>query len=567
MNKREKVLAIALSATLGVFLVIPAIWAAFRGPITEQEKKLAKAHRDIDSQQSELTVGLSTLTRMKTYKARSLSSNASQGALSYQQWLSDLAEVVAKFSKPLVTPERIIPSKDNTFVLVRVRVTGEGSIEQLRDFLYRFHRADLMHHIATLNIEATDNSQNPRLKLNIMAEAMSLRDAPKRDHPTLFPRTTLNADLTGGSAEIRVANAKDFPSKGPFEVRVADHYLTIGKVENTVWTIQQAEKQNFAAKAGTTVELSPLHPEFLDRTLADYDQITQLNPFAKPVPYRPKLDLIGEKTVERGKSVTLEPKATGFDTRPGSPTYTVKGELPEGMKFADGKLTWAPPNEAKPGVFKVAFVAKAPAIKEVLEASFELTLKDINSPPKLDVPKDLVATIGQPITVKLTATDTDTPADQLKYKLNDPKVEGVTLNEATGEITWTPAATMQPGPVTISVAVTDAGMPPQSTTVSVAINVQDDSAQFTFLTASLAADSERQAWLYDRSKNARLILKEGRPLKYAGFDAIVTKIGRDFVQFVQQDKTWRMTVGQNLREAKVDPTAPPLPPPEPESRG
>lgn len=566
MNKREKILAISLGSTLLLFVVVPTIWGYFRKPLTQLEKELGAVERLRDTQDQDLTRNLSTLTRMKDYKARSLSSNASQGALSYQQWLSDLAEVVAKFSKPLVTPERILAAKDNTYVLVRVRVTGEASIEQVRQFLFRFHRANLMHHITNLTVEAMDNSLNPRLKVNIMAEAMSLRDAPKNDYLSVFPRTTLNADIAADAKEIRVASAKDFPDKAPFEVRIADQYVMVTKTENTVWTIQPAPKQKLTAKTGATVELSPTNAEFAGKTPEDFEKLILQNPFAKPIPYRPKLELVGDKTVQRGSSVTLEPKATGFDSRTGAPTYKVVGELSPGMKFDDGKLVWTPPSEAKAGTFKVAFQATAPGLKAPLDGSFELTLKDLNTPPKVDMPKDLVATIGQPITVKLTATDTDTPADQLKYKLNDPKPEGVTLNESTGEITWTPAATLPPGAVTISVAVTDNGTPPQSTTVSVPITVQDDSAQFTFLTASVAADSEMQAWLYDRSKNARLILKEGKPLQYAGFNATVTKIGRDYVQFTQQDKTWRITVGQNLREAKVDATAAPLPPPQPENR-
>ena len=81
--------------------------------------------------------------------------------------------------------------------------------------------------------------------------------------------------------------------------------------------------------------------------------------------------------------------------------------------------------------------------------------------------------------------------------------------------------------------------------------MQENIAQFTFLTASVAADDEKQAWLYDRSSNTRLILREGKPLKYAGFDAVVKTIAKDFVLFTQKEKTWRIDVGQNLAEAKV----------------
>lgn len=571
MNSREKILAAILTVALAVFLVIPAIWSMFRGPIQIEERRKNTVETKLKTASEEFDVAMAKLARLKDFKERSLPSNTTDALTAYQQWLSDLAEIVVKFPKPRVEAERLIPSKDNSYSLVRIKITSEGTMSQLRDFLYHFHRANILHHISSLTIDANDNSPNPRLSINLMAEAISLRSAPVKGFPSLFPRAVLEQDIKEKSnkseaSEIHVRSAQHFPKDTPFRVRIADKFATVTKVVGDTWTITPDANEVLTASKDTTIELATIHPDFATKKLTDYDVLIDKNPFAKPVPYRPQLELVGTKSVDRGKTLSLTPTATGFSTKKGAPTYQIVGDTPAGMQLVGNTLTWTPTKDQKAGVVKVTVKALSPELKAPLESTFELTLKDINTAPKLETPKDLVATIGQPISVKLSATDAETPANQLKFKLNDPKPEGIVLDESSGELRWTPAASVAPGAVSVSVAVTDNGSPPQSSTISMTITVQDDTAQFTFLTASVAADTERQAWLYDRSKNVRLILKEGRPLKYAGFDALVTKIGKDFVRFQQKDTTWRMTLGQNLREAVIDRSAPPLAPPMPEER-
>ncbi len=580
MTKREKTLAVALGGTFAVLVVIPAIWSVLSGPIVDERKKLNSAQLALKRETDTFDAATEKQRKMVAFKERSLSSNASQASIAYKQWLSDLVEVVVKLNNPQVTPERIAATRDNSFVTVRVKVTGEGSMEQVRELLYRFYRANVLHQITTINVETLDSSSSPRLGITLMAEAMSLRDAPVKG-TTLFPRATIVEDVKAGTTEIKVTNAKGFPEKGSFEVRVGDQFVVVSSAGVDVWKIETSSEQaergtdsKLVLKAGTVVELSPVHPDFAKKTKADYVSLIKLNPFAKPVPYRPKFELIGDKSVIRGGSLSAEPRASGFDVRSGKPKYEVISEVPEGMRFEDGKLSWKPTADAKAGPTKVKFKATAPGLKEPLVSEFELTLKDVNAAPKITPPGEIIATLGQPVTVKVSATDVETEADKLTFKLADPKPEGATIDEKTGEVSFTPAANSQPGTVTLTVSVTDAGEPPQTATLPLSITVQDDTALFTFLTGFVAADNERRAFLYDRANNRTLILGEGKPLKYAGFDARVTSISKDFILFEQKEKTWRLNLGENLRSAKVEaqaaatekPGAAPGEPPLPEDR-
>ena len=81
--------------------------------------------------------------------------------------------------------------------------------------------------------------------------------------------------------------------------------------------------------------------------------------------------------------------------------------------------------------------------------------------------------------------------------------------------------------------------------------MEDDKAQFTVFTGMVAADSDRQVWLRDQSTNEKLVLRKGDRLQYAGFDAEVLDIGRDFFTFQQKNDTLKLQLGQTLRDATV----------------
>ena len=557
MKRSEKLLASVLLVSVGIFVVVPWIWAAFRGPVAEQEGKLRTATENLDKAIGQFDIARASVKSMTLFKEQSLSSNAAQGALAYQQWLTDLAEIVAEFKDAEVTPERISPSRDNSYVAVRLRVTGEGTIEQLRTFLYRFHRANVLHRISSMTAEAQNNSSRPRLTIRMTTEAIALRDAPAKG-PTLFPRTTITSVSDGdGPPKIELASVEDFPEEAPFELRIGQNYYNVADIDGKELLLELEEGQSVEASEEDIVELSVVHSDFKEIAISEYDMLIEKNPFAKPAPYRPRLDLIGTKSVGRGKTISLSAKVSGADTTADQVEYEILSELTDGMTFEEGKLNWEPPAELAAGEYAVKVRAAGGGLREPIEAEFKLKLSDVNNPPVITLPENLVATLGQGITTKLAATDPETPAGELKFALADGAPEGAVYNAETKELTFTPPAEGEPGEVTINVTVTDAGEPAQTVTAAIKVTVQDDKAQFTFMEGVVAADSVPEAWLRDKSTNTKMILHEGDDLKYAGFDAVVLTIGNDFLLMQQADETIRLDVGKNLREsiviAKLDP--------------
>ncbi len=85
-----------------------------------------------------------------------------------------------------------------------------------------------------------------------------------------------------------------------------------------------------------------------------------------------------------------------------------------------------------------------------------------NTPPRLGLLADQVALKGRLISVSVTATDTDIPAQQLTFSLGTNAPPAAALNPTNGVFTWTPAG--PPGTTTnlITVLVTDNGTPNRS---------------------------------------------------------------------------------------------------------
>ena len=557
MKRSEKQLALALLACVGIFVVVPWIWKAVRGPVADQEIALERATDKLQKAADEFDIARASILSMRTFKEQSLSSNSAEGALAYQQWLTDLAEIVAEFKNAEVTPERISPSRDNSYVAVRLRVTGDGTMEQLRTFLYRFHRANVLHRISSMVVDAQNNSSRPMLTIRITTEAIALRDAEVKG-PTLFPRTRVTAiNSDDGPTRLELESVAGFPEAAPFELRIGQNYYSVADIDGSKLLLQLDDGQAVTAAVDDIVELSVVHPDFEKIAITEYDALIEKNPFAKPAPYRPRFDLIGTKKIGRGEKASLTAKVTGIDTAAGEVEFKALSELVAGMTFEAGTLSWEPPADFAAGDYKVKVRAAGGGLLEPIEVEFTLTLSDVNKPPVVTIPQNLVATLGQTMTTKLEATDPETPAGELKFALADGSPAGAVLNAETRELTFTPPATGEPGDVTINVTVTDAGSPAQTVTAAVKVTVQDDKAQFTFMEGVVAADANREAWLRDKSTNTKMVLHEGDDLKYAGFNAVVLSIGNDFLLMQQADETLRLNVGQNLRQsiviAKLDP--------------
>ncbi len=570
MQLREKVLAGGLTAVVA-FYFVPMVWEWFVTPVDDAERTLAAAKKFHNDRKDEQLRIFANQRQLKDWKGRSLSPKPQDAARNYQQWLTDLAEVVGEFSNVQVTPDPVAAAANQPFVTVRFKLKADATMAQVRQFLFRFFQADLLHSITQLEFVSPAATGNPRLTVNMSFEALSLKDAQPRG-PTLLPRTEVAEDWQDPTHPLVVRHAEGFPTKAPFLVRVGKHYFEVTEASGNNWTLatdpnspQGAAGRPVSLLADETVEFAPVHPEFSKRAIAQFDPILKRNLFVKPVPYAPKLDFVGSKSFSRGGTLDLTCRAIGFDLSQGEPIFTLEGEAPSGMSLdgRSGKLTWKPDEEQALGDFKLNMVVKAAGLKEQLQQELVVSFKQSNKPPKFETLGERHAVLGKEFSMPVKATDED-PETKLSYSLAPGAPEGSTINAETGEFKWTPPVTTVPGPVKLTVQVADNGNPPNTVKQEVTITVGDDLAQFTELTGIFDKNGTREFWLSDKSTNRRIVLKEGEVLRYADIEATVFRIDKKTVLLKKDDALWRLDLGDTLKKLrKLEPATAPETPKKP----
>ena len=167
------------------------------------------------------------------------------------------------------------------------------------------------------------------------------------------------------------------------------------------------------------------------------------------------------------------------------------------------------------------------------------------------------AVLGKEFVLVVKATDED-PETKLTFSLGSGAPEGAKIDAETGELKWTPPATLVPGPVKVTVQVADNGNPPNTVKQEITINVGDDLAQFTKLTGILEVDGKKEMRLSDLANNRSIVLHEGEVLRYAEIEATVVRIDKKAILLKKDDVLWRLDLGETLSQLrKLEPAVAP----------
>ena len=231
------------------------------------------------------------------------------------------------------------------------------------------------------------------------------------------------------------------------------------------WTSskQQAPSTNFI-----TVRVSDDGSPALTDTKTFTVVVNRINsaPVVSPIP---------DQFVAEGTALSFAINATDPDGAQQRLTFGFDGPAPTGVALdsATGAFNWTPSEEQGPStnVFRVRVVDDGvPSLSAT--NSFMIVVNEVNSAPVLTVPG--TQTIDELTTLVATnrATDGDIPANALTFGLvSGPP--GAIINPANGVLTWTPAEAQGPNTYTVSVRVTDNGVPNLSATNSFTVIVQE----------------------------------------------------------------------------------------------
>ena len=372
------------------------------------------------------------------------------------------------------------------------------------------------------------------------AADMEVEFAPRRSI-----QARLNKAIKADTAKIEVADHTAFPLTGGFHVRLGNERLAVTSVQGSEWSVVRAAEDSQAAphKRNAIISLETQLPNYIQAA-------TQQNPFVKPPrpkQYKPKLE-IENQLVIRGTPLKAQAKLTNLNPELGDPQYRIDADAPQGLAIDEktGALVWEPMADVASDAYKLTVTASQAKVPETLfSQEITITLRDPNEPPVLDVAESQEIYLGKTLAFAAKATDAD--QHKLTFSLDKGAPKGASIEESTGEFTWSPSLETNPGEYKATVVVTDDGSPQTSSKKTVTIKVVEDASQFTFLIASIVQDDQREAWLYNRADNQRMVLFEGDRFAVGSLNGKVLSIDNTSLVFRSGDDTIRMELGQSMQ--------------------
>ncbi|MCW5558555.1 MAG: hypothetical protein KIT22_12080, partial [Verrucomicrobiae bacterium] len=225
--------------------------------------------------------------------------------------------------------------------------------------------------------------------------------------------------------------------------------LTVSPAGGIAWTPTEAQGPgSYPVSVRVTDNGVPVRSTTNSFTIA----VREVNRPPVPAPVSPP-------QVDELKTLTLPLAATDPDLPPNELTFTLE-DGPAGLTVsAAGVVTWTPTEAQGPGVFPVVIQVTdngVPPLRTPIR--FEVTVSEVNTPPRLGAVAPQTVDRLAPLNVTLSSADDDLPANTLTHTLvRGP--EGLTVSPS-GAVRWVPRPDQAPSTNVVVVRVTDDGTPP-----------------------------------------------------------------------------------------------------------
>src|SRR5439155_1528037 len=189
----------------------------------------------------------------------------------------------------------------------------------------------------------------------------------------------------------------------------------------------------------------------------------------------PVLTVPANQTINEQTSLSVNATATDADLPANTLTFALVSS-PAGMTInpATGAIGWTPSEAQGPSTNIVSVSVTDNGVPALgVTSTFAVTVNEVNLALVLfptPHPSDHEQTS---LSVNATATDADLPANTLTFALVSSPA-GMTINPASGAISWTPTEAQGPSTNAVSVSVTDNGVPALSVTNTFTVTVNEE---------------------------------------------------------------------------------------------
>lgn len=149
LNQRERVLAWGAGSLVAIALV-QVSYSYLQSLFDERQTQIDALNGEIKDKQAAELRGKKARKKLEGWRSRSLPSDVVLARSLYKNWLARLLERT-RLAKADVTLGADLP-KPGIYVKIPVNVRGQGTIEQVVQFLYDFYQADHLHYIRQMTI-------------------------------------------------------------------------------------------------------------------------------------------------------------------------------------------------------------------------------------------------------------------------------------------------------------------------------------------------------------------------------------------------------------------------------
>lgn len=156
--------------------------------------------------------------------------------------------------------------------------------------------------------------------------------------------------------------------------------------------------------------------------------------------------------------------------------YSLAPDAPAGVEINpdSGLVSWTPSEIQGPGNFTFTLRATDNGTPP-LTGSIRLRVQvvEANRPPTIPTIAEATVGEGSLLTIRPVASDPDLPPQSLTFALTGLIPDGLSIDPASGQLTWIPAENQGPATYDLTLQVTDDGNPPATVTRPFRIRVEE----------------------------------------------------------------------------------------------
>lgn len=189
----------------------------------------------------------------------------------------------------------------------------------------------------------------------------------------------------------------------------------------------------------------------------------------------PTLNAVGNKSINELSLLSF--LVTASDPNAGQTlTFSLEEGAPEGaaINSESGLFTWTPTEGQGPGVYGITIRVTDNGLPNLSDSeTISVTVNEVNTAPVLYPIGNRTVDEETLLTFTALASDADVPPNALTFSLDEGAPPGAAIHPSSGVFTWTPTEQQGPGVYSVTIVVTDNGVPPLNAAETISITVNE----------------------------------------------------------------------------------------------